>query len=190
MTVLRSVPCSTGSRGQWPPSPATAPTTAMMSTPNSRRAIPRRRWSCRRVRMRAQRSRGDRPNAARRASAMYRRARPPGLAESLRVQLARPGGGRYRALEAPHRRWAPFANRRATGDRSGDRRRRAEPNAGAGTPGVRPHRITRNMGRAQCAHTADPCNICGPRVIAERARAVDSAAIRAIVVRWLAPSEV
>jgi len=33
-----------------------------------------------------------------------------------------------------------------------------------------------------------PC--CGPRVIAERARAVDSAAIRAIVVRWLAPSEV
>jgi transposase len=32
--------------------------------------------------------------------------------------------------------------------------------------------------------------LCGPRVIAERARAVDSAAIRAIVVRWLAPSEV
>src|SRR3954465_4502330 len=38
--------------------------------------------------------------------------------------------------------------------------------------------------------SAYPCNICGPRVIAERARAVDSAAIRAIVVRWLAPSEV
>src|SRR3954447_13819507 len=32
--------------------------------------------------------------------------------------------------------------------------------------------------------------VCGPRLIAERARAVDSAAIRAIVVRWLAPSEV
>jgi hypothetical protein len=32
--------------------------------------------------------------------------------------------------------------------------------------------------------------ICGPRVIAERARAVDSAAIGAIVVWWLAPSEV
>src|SRR3954447_7881372 len=34
---------------------------------------------------------------------------------------------------------------------------RAEPNAGAGTPGVRPHHMARNMGWAQCAHTADPC---------------------------------
>src|SRR5215217_6521516 len=56
-------------------------------------------------------------------------------------------------------RWRPtLPDRRATGDRGGDRRRRAEPNAGAGTPGIRPHRITRNTGRAQCAHTADPCN--------------------------------
>src|SRR4051794_11410979 len=62
----------------------------------------------------AERSRGDRTDAARRASAMYRRARPPGLAESLRVQLARPGGVRYLALEARHQRWAPFANGHAT----------------------------------------------------------------------------
>jgi hypothetical protein len=47
-----------------------------------------------------------------------------------------PGGVRYLALEARHRRWAPFANGRATGERGGHRGRRAEPNAGAGTPGV------------------------------------------------------
>src|SRR4051812_44465701 len=41
---------------------------------------------------------------------------------------------------------------------------------------------------AESSHPTFP--VCGPRVIAERARAVDSAAIRAIVVRWLAPSEV
>src|SRR5215208_5366276 len=77
---------------------------------------------------------------------MYRRARPPGLAESLRVQLARPGGVRYLALEARHRLGAALANGRATSDRGGHRGRRAEPHAGAGTPGVRPHRITRNTG--------------------------------------------
>src|ERR687893_3139337 len=48
----RSGPCSSGSRGQWPPSPATAPTTATTSMPRSRLAIPRRPWSCRRARMR------------------------------------------------------------------------------------------------------------------------------------------
>src|SRR4051812_23366258 len=42
--------------------------------------------------------------------------------------------------------------------RGGHRGRRAEPNAGAGTPGVRPHRMTQNTGRAQCAHTPDPRN--------------------------------
>src|SRR3954468_5472900 len=53
---------------------------------------------------------------------------------------------------------AALADGGATSDRGGDRRRRAEPNAGAGTPGVCPHRITRNTGRAQCARTPDPCN--------------------------------
>ena len=60
-------------------------------------------------------SRRDRADAARPASAMYRRARPHGLAEGLRVQLARSGGGRYLALEARHRRRA--ALRKRTGDR-------------------------------------------------------------------------
>ena len=51
----------------------------------------------------AERSRGNRADAARHASAIYRRARPPGLAESLRVQLARSRGVRYRALETGRR---------------------------------------------------------------------------------------
>jgi hypothetical protein len=38
-------------RIEWHPSPATAPTTATMSTPNSRPAIPLRPWSCPRARM-------------------------------------------------------------------------------------------------------------------------------------------
>src|SRR3954454_7860602 len=56
-------------------------------------------------------------------------------------------------METRHRRRAAFANGRATGERGGHRDRRAEPNAGAWPPGVRPHRMTRNTGRAQCAHT-------------------------------------
>src|SRR3954447_23911378 len=61
-------------------------------------------------------------------------------------------------MEARHRRWAALPDGRATGERGGHRGRRTEPNAGAGTPEVRPHRITRNTGRAQCARTSDPCN--------------------------------
>src|SRR4051795_85158 len=41
-TAPRSVPCSTGSRGQWRPSPAMVPTTATTSTPNSRPPPPPR----------------------------------------------------------------------------------------------------------------------------------------------------
>src|ERR671913_193722 len=48
-TARRSAPYSTGSMGPWRPSPATVPTTATTSTPRSRRAIPRRPWSCRRA---------------------------------------------------------------------------------------------------------------------------------------------
>src|SRR4051812_21869690 len=50
----------------------------------------------------AKRSRTDRADAARPASTMHRRARSHGLAEGLRVQLARSGGGRHLALEARH----------------------------------------------------------------------------------------
>src|SRR3954452_9305174 len=66
-------------------------------------------------------------------------------------------------METRHRRWAALPEGRATGDRGGDRRRRAEPYAGPRTPGVCPHRITRNTGRAQCARTPDPCNKVVPR---------------------------
>src|SRR5215218_5108010 len=48
-TARRSVPCSTKWTGRWRPSPAMAPTTATMSTPRSRPAIPLRPWSCRRA---------------------------------------------------------------------------------------------------------------------------------------------
>ena len=44
--------------------------------------------------------------------------------------------GRHRAMEARHRRRAALAERRAAGDRSGHRCRRAEPHAGPWTPGV------------------------------------------------------
>src|SRR3954469_2370448 len=71
-------------------------------------------------------------------------------------------------METRHRRWAPFANGWATSERGGHRVRRAEPNAGAGTPGVRPHHITRNTGWAQCAHTPDPCNKAHRRVKTDR----------------------
>src|SRR3954471_8052963 len=61
-------------------------------------------------------------------------------------------------MEARHRRWTALPDGRATGERGGHRRRCAEPYAGPRTPRVRPHRMTRNTGRAQCTHTADPCN--------------------------------
>src|SRR3712207_831458 len=99
-----------------------------------------------------------RSDATRCPPAMYRRAWPDGLAAGLGVRLARSRGVRHLALEARHRRWAPFADGRAAGDRGGHRRRGAEPDAGPRTPELRPHRMTRNTGRAQCAHTADPCN--------------------------------
>src|SRR3954451_23126586 len=81
-------------------------------------------------------------------------------------------------MEARHRRWAAFANGRATGERGGHRGRRAEPNAGAGAPGVRPYRITRNTGRAQCARTPDPCNKVPPRANAVPSAAAESAPTR------------
>ena len=51
------------------------------------------------------------------------------------------------------------ARRRVGGsDRGGHRRRGAEPYAGAWTPGVCPHYISRNMDRAQCRPHHDPSN--------------------------------
>jgi hypothetical protein len=103
-------PCSTGLMGRWRPSLATAPTTATMSTPRSRPAIPLRPWSCRRARMRCR----AKPQRSRRRSATgICDASPSAVAwagSGPRVRLARSRGVRYRALEACHRRWDPFAN--------------------------------------------------------------------------------
>src|ERR687894_811479 len=98
------------------------------------------------------------PPTARPAPAPHRPTRPPGLAEGLRVQLARPGRGRHLQMETRHRGRAALPDGRTTGDRGGHRRRRAEPHARPRTPGVRPHRVTPGRGRAPCVHTADPCN--------------------------------
>ena len=93
------------------------------------------------------------------------------IAERGRMGWQRASGYNWRALveadvvalEARDRRRAALADGRATGDRGGHRRRRAEPHAGPRTPGVRPHRMTRSTGRAQCAYTVDPCNTVGQR---------------------------
>jgi site-specific DNA recombinase len=50
-------------------------------------------------------------------------------------------------LQTGDRRHAALADRRAAGDRGGHRGRCAEPHAGAGTPGVRPHRMNQGKGR-------------------------------------------
>jgi hypothetical protein len=100
----------------------------------------------------------DTADTARPASRDHCRARPPGLAESIRVQLARSDRGRYRALQAGDRGRAALADRRAPSDRGSHRHRRAEPHAEAGTPGVCPHRMIPKEGRTQSVHTADLCN--------------------------------
>src|SRR4051812_29566775 len=89
---------------------------------------------------------------------MYRRARPHGLAAGVGIQLACSGGGRYRALEMRYWRRAVLADGGATSDRGSHRHQCSEPHVGLRAPGVRPHRITRNTGRAQCVYAADPCN--------------------------------
>ncbi len=66
--------------------------------------------------------------------------------------------GRRVQMEARRRRRAALANGRTAEDRGRHRGRRAEPHARPRTPGVRPHRMTRNTRRAQCVHTVDPCN--------------------------------
>jgi hypothetical protein len=127
------------------------------------------------------RPRPHRPRAARRGRADH-------YATSLReaveacIQEARRACGRCRAragaadtagtptAAVPRESPAPAANgRRHARDRACVRRACKivgahkrdfghSGDAGPRTPGVRPHRMTRNAGRAQCAHTADPCN--------------------------------
>ena len=90
----------------------------------------------------AERDGRDRTDAARPPSPAHRRARPEGLAEGVRVHKACPGRGRDREVEAGDRRRAALAHGRASGDRGGGRRPCPQPHAGAGTPELRPHRLT------------------------------------------------
>jgi hypothetical protein len=63
------------------------------------------------------------------------------LAEGVRLQHAQPGRSRHRALQAGDRRWAVLAQGWAAGDRGWRRCPRSEPDAGTGTPELRPHRM-------------------------------------------------
>jgi hypothetical protein len=98
----------------------------------------------------------------RRASAVYRRARPHRLAEGLGIHLACSGGSRYCAMEMRHWRWVTLVDGRAASDRSSHCCQRPEPHAGPRTPRVCPDRVTRNTGRTQRARSADPCNTLRP----------------------------
>src|SRR4051795_2539044 len=57
----------------------------------------------------------------------------------------------------------------ASGDRGGGCRPCPQPHAGAGTPGVRPHRMTPERGRGECASPTDPCNTAA--TVHDRAKA-------------------
>ena len=148
--------------GQWRPSPAMAPTTATTSTPRSRPAIPTAAVV---VPPRANAV----PSEAAEIAPTQRDRHLRCIAERGRMGWQRASGYNWRALvESDISRWKRVIGdglRFQTDGRQATEvaiaRRRAEPNAGAGTPGVRPHRMTRNTGRAQCARTPDPCNICG-----------------------------
>src|SRR5918993_1388165 len=92
MTAPRSVPCSTGSRGQWHPSPATAPTIATTFTPRLRPAIPPRANAV--------------PSKAAETAPTQRDAHLRCIAERGRLGWQRASGYGWRALvEADISRW-------------------------------------------------------------------------------------
>jgi len=93
---------------------------------------------------RAERHGRDRSHAAGPPSAAYRRARPNGLAESVRLHDAGASRGSDRPVQAGDRGRAALAHGRPPGDRGGYRRPRAQPHVGAWTPELRPHRLTSN----------------------------------------------
>ena len=96
---------------------------------------------------RAKRGGRDGADAARPTPAAHCRARPHGLAEGLRLQPPCPGRGNDRPLQTGDRRRVALAHGAASGHRDERRRRGPEPHAGAGTPGVRPHRMSPERGR-------------------------------------------
>src|SRR4051794_24779086 len=66
------------------------------------------------------------------------------MAESVRLQQTRQDRGHHRQVQRRDRRWAALTHGSASGDRGEGCRPRPQPHAGAGTPGVRPHRMTQN----------------------------------------------
>src|SRR3954451_16358456 len=121
MAALRSGPYSSGSMGQWHPSPATAPTTATTSTPRSQPVILMRPLSYHpvRARCRATWPRLPRRSATGISDALLSAAAWAGRGRGIR--LACSGGGRYRALEMRHWRRAALADGGATSDRGSHR---------------------------------------------------------------------
>ena len=111
----------------------------------------------------------DRADPARPAPPVHRRARPPGLAESLRLQPPRFGRGGGVPLQAGDRRRAPLAHGPAPGDRGRHRRSCPEPDAGARPPGVRPRRVSPDGGGGQCVRPADPCTTVAATHVSTRA---------------------
>src|SRR5215212_2605779 len=100
----------------------------------------------------------DRADAAGPPPPTHRREGAHGLAESDGLQRSRPGRGDHLSVQARDRGRAARAHRPAPRDRGQRRRPRAQPHAGAGTPGVRPHRMTPERGRGRCVRYPDPCN--------------------------------
>src|SRR4051812_28285525 len=64
------------------------------------------------------------------------------MAESVRLQQTRQDRGYHGQVQRRDRRWAALTHGSASGDRGGGCRPHPQPHAGAGTPGVRPHRVT------------------------------------------------
>jgi len=85
------------------------------------------------------------------ATSSHCEASTHGLAEGLRLQLASPGRGRHRALQAGHRRWTTLAYRQTPRDRSGHRRPCPHQHAQARTTSVCPHPMNADQPAACCA---------------------------------------
>ena len=116
-----------------------------MSPPASPSAIPRRPSSCRRARPRCRSGTAETAPTQRDQHLRF-------IAEHGRMAWQKasgyteacPSGGRHRQVQARDRRQAAFARGGPPGDRGGRRRPGAQPDAGAWTPKLRPHRVNPN----------------------------------------------
>src|SRR5271157_1266265 len=66
---------------------------------------------------------------------------------------------RARRVSFHEQKWVRSCERRGRG---GHRRQYPEPHAGAWTPGVHPHRMTRTSNKASMRPPLDPCNTVSP----------------------------